>query len=165
MINYINAMAGYNHWMNQKVYETCSELSDDERKRDSGAFFKSIHGTLNHLLLADRVWMGRFTGKPVNYKSLNEELYSNFIKLREEREKEDQNIISWVESLKNSDLDNDLAYTSMMSPEPRKYPLWFVLSHFFNHQTHHRGQVTTLIKQMGIDPGVTDLILLPELQL
>lgn len=164
MINHIHAMSSYNLWINRKLYEICSKFPDEERKRDAGAFFKSIHGTLNHLLLTDRVWMGRFTGNPASYKSLDEELYSDFNRLREAREKEDQNIISWITSLKDTDLSNDLAYMSMVSPQPRKYPLWFALSHFFNHQTHHRGQITTLINQMGIDPGITDLLMLPEFQ-
>jgi len=164
MINHVRAMAGYNRWMNQKLYEICANISDEERKRDAGAFFKSIHGTLNHLLLADKSWMGRFTGMPENFKSLDQELYSDFDALRKEREKQDQAIISWVASLQDSDLGNDLTFTAMTSPMTRTYPLWFVLSHFFNHQTHHRGQVTTLIKQLDIDPGITDLLMLPEFQ-
>jgi len=164
MIDHIRAMAGYNRWMNQKLYEICSNFSDEERKRDVGAFFKSIHGTLNHLLLSDRVWMGRFTNKPATFKSLDQELYADFIELRTEREKQDQAIIAWVASLNDSDLGNDLTFTAMTRPMTRTYPLWFVLSHFFNHQTHHRGQLTTLIKQLGIDPGITDLLMLPEFQ-
>lgn len=158
------AMAGYNHWMNRKLYEVCAGLSDEQRKRDLGAYFRSIHGTLNHILLADRVWMGRFTDTPTAFKSLDQVLYSDFERLIAEREKEDQRIIIWVNSLNDSDPGNELRYTGMTSPQARNYPLWFALSHFFNHQTHHRGQITTMIKQLGIDPGVTDLIMLPEFQ-
>jgi len=155
-------MARYNRWMNQKIYECCSGLSDEERKRDMDAFFKSIDGTLNHLLLADRVWMGRFTGKPFHVQSLDQELYADFAVLRSEREAEDNRIIEWVASLSPQDVDGYLFYTSIVNPEPWRYPLWFALSHFFNHQTHHRGQVTTLLTQLGVDVGFTDLIGLPD---
>jgi len=159
---HIQTMARYNRWMNQKIYECCSGLSDEERKRNMDGFFKSIHGTLNHLLLADRVWMGRFTGKPFHVQSLDQELYADFAVLRSEREAEDNRIIEWVASLSPQDVDGYLSYTSIVNPEPRRYPLWFALSHFFNHQTHHRGQVTTLLTQLGVDVGVTDLIGLPD---
>jgi uncharacterized damage-inducible protein DinB len=146
-INYARAMASYNRWMNNRIYDTCSTLSEGERKRDVGAFFKSIHGTLNHLLLADRIWIGRFTGRPLEFKSLDQELYLDFPQLRAEREKDDNGIIAWAESLTEDDLSRGLSYTSAVNP-----------------QTHHRGQVTTLLSQRGIDPGVTDLIWLPEFQ-
>jgi uncharacterized damage-inducible protein DinB len=162
MLNYFHTMARYNRWMNEGLYACCARLSDAERKRDAGAFFKSIHGTLNHLLLADRLWMGRFTGEPFTIQSLDQELYSDFAALRAEREREDARIIGWRESLSGPDLDGEPAYTSPVNPKPRRYPLWFALTHFFNHQTHHRGQVTTLLTQNGIDPGVTDLIWLPD---
>jgi uncharacterized damage-inducible protein DinB len=78
--------------------------------------------------------------------------------LREERAVEDERIIDWVASLSPEDMEGDLVYTSIVNPEPRRYPLWFALSYFFNHQTHHRGQITTLLTQLGVDVGVTDLI-------
>lgn len=164
LVRYACAMASYNRWMNERVYEVCSTLSDEERKRDVGAFFKSIHGTLNHILLADRIWMGRFSGKAFQFKSLDQELYSDFSQLRTERRNEDDRIIAWVESLTAEDSARELSYTSAVAPQPRRYPLWFAVTHFFNHQTHHRGQVTNLISQRGLDPGVTDLIWLPEFQ-
>jgi len=159
---YVQTLARYNRWMNRKVYEACSGLPDEARKRDMGAFFGSIHGTLNHLLLADRVWMGRFTGAPFQVGSLDQELYADFSVLRNMREAEDGRIIEWVASLSPQDLEGELAYTSLVNPEPRRYPLWLAVSHFFNHQTHHRGQVTTLLSQLGVDVGITDLIWLPE---
>jgi len=69
LAGYARTMARYNSWMNTRLYDCCAAIPDAERKRDVGAFFKSIHGTLNHLLLGDRVWMGRFTGKPFVVKS------------------------------------------------------------------------------------------------
>ncbi|MGH8706421.1 MAG: DinB family protein [Burkholderiales bacterium] len=164
LLAYAQTMAAYNRWMNARLYECCARLSDEERKRDAGAFFKSIHGTLNHLLLGDRIWLGRFVGKPFVVQSLDQELYADFGELRAERVKTDAAIDEWLSSLSESDFEADLSYTSVVNPQPRRYPLWFAVTHFFNHQTHHRGQLTTLLSQRGMDPGVTDLIWLPEWQ-
>ena len=156
------AMAEYNRWMNERLYECCAAIPDRERKRDDGAFFKSIHGTLNHLLLGDKIWMGRFTGKPFSAPSLAHELHADFGALRAERAAMDAAIIGWAGSLTEQQLAGELSYMSMVNPKPRRYPLWFAVQHFFNHQTHHRGQLTTLLSQRSIDPGVTDLIWLPQ---
>ncbi len=157
-------MAAYNRWMNERIYECCARLSDEERKRDVGAFFKSIHGTLNHLLLGDRIWLGRFKGRPFKVESLAQELYADFAELCAERASTDAEIIAWVDSLSEKRFEGELAYISMVNPQARRYPFWFAVTNFFNHQTHHRGQVTTLLVQRRIDPGVTDLIWLPEFQ-
>lgn len=163
-IKYAQVMSRYNRWMNQRIYDACATLDDAERKRDVGGVFRSIHGTLNHVLHADRVWMDRFAGNPVEFRELDRELCSDFAELRAEREKEDNRIVAWVESLTEDDLSGVITYTSTMSPRSKTYPFWFALMHFFNHQSHHRGEVTNLLSQRGIDPGVTDLIWLPEFQ-
>ena len=119
---------------------------------------------MNHLLLGDRIWLGRFTGKPFEAKSLDQELYSGFAQLRSERKATDAAISDWIASLSDGDLAGQLSYMSLVNPAPRRLPLWLAVTHFFNHQTHHRGQLTTLLAQRGIDPGVTDLIWLPGLQ-
>jgi uncharacterized damage-inducible protein DinB len=160
--DYARTMAAYNSWMNERLYECCARLGDDARKRDAGAFFKSIHGTLNHLLLGDRIWMGRFTGRAFAVKSLDQELYADFGELRAERRKTDADISQWAAGLTEAAFASELSYTSVVNPQPRRYPLWFAVTHFFNHQTHHRGQLTTLLFQRGTDPGVTDLIWLPR---
>jgi uncharacterized damage-inducible protein DinB len=164
LLDYARAMARYNAWMNERLYECCARLSDDERKQDVGAFFKSIHGTLNHLLLGDRIWLGRFTGAAFAVGSLDQELYADFSELRDERIAADRAISRWVAALTKEDFERDLSYVSMINPRPRRYPFWFAVAHFFNHQTHHRGQLTTLLAQRAIDPGVTDLIWLPGYQ-
>jgi uncharacterized damage-inducible protein DinB len=150
-------MASYNRWMNERLYALCAELSDAERKRDRGAFFESIHGTLNHILLGDRIWLGRFVGRPIAVRSMDQELYAEFDELRSEREITDREITAWAESLTAEALGRSLEYGSS------RRPFWVAVVHFFNHQTHHRGQLTTLLSQIGIDPGVTDLIALPGL--
>jgi len=157
-------MAQYNRWMNERLYALCDRLSDQERKRDVGAFFRSIHGTLNHLLLGDKIWLGRFTGKPVKVNSLADELHADFTRLRADRSATDARIIAWAGLLTADDLASELSYVGIVDPGQHRYPLWFAVAHFFNHQTHHRGQLTTLLSQLGVDPGITDLIYLPELQ-
>ncbi|MGH8482208.1 MAG: DinB family protein [Nevskiaceae bacterium] len=162
LTSYARTMADYNRWMNERLYESCAALPDEQRKRDLGAFFKSVHGTLNHLLLADRVWMGRFTAVPFQVRSLAQELYADYGELRAERARTDQAISDWAASLQPADFDGELSYTSISNPQPRKTPFGLTVVHFFNHQTHHRGQVTTLMKQSGVDPGVTDLLFMPN---
>ena len=151
-------MARYNAWMNDRLYGCCERLTDAQRKEDVGAFFKSIHGTLNHLLLADRVWMSRFTRTQFKVGSLGDELYSDFGELRAQREITDGEISRWAKSMSDAELESELTYMSIVDPAPRTYPMGILATHFFNHQTHHRGQLTTLLSQRGIDPGVTDLI-------
>ncbi len=156
-------MARYNRWMNDKLYAVAGKLTDAERKRDRGAFFGSIHRTFNHLLLADRVWMGRFTGVvlqpgefgPGGIRSLDQELYADFDELRRERSTTDDEIEAYVATLTEEKLAGNLRY--LRHGAVNEFPLWHAVAHLFNHQTHHRGQVTTLLMQAGHDPGVTDL--------
>jgi uncharacterized damage-inducible protein DinB len=156
--DYARVMAKYNTWMNERLYGLCADIPDAERKRDAGAFFKSIHGTLNHLLLGDRVWMGRFLAKPFTPKSLAEELYADFDELRRERALTDKAIRQWADALDPRAINGELKYRSIVNPADRTMPMALAIAHFFNHQTHHRGQLTTLLSQRGIDPGVTDLM-------
>ena len=160
---FFQTMALYNRWMNERIYDCCADLSDEERKQDRGAFFKSIHGTLNHILLADLIWFGRFKGEPFTaFSGLDDELYPEFDRLRGARKRMDAEILQFVDALDESRIAGELRYMTVVNPAPRVSPLWFALTHFFNHQTHHRGQVTTLLFQAGIDPGITDLMWLPD---
>ncbi|HEX6274498.1 MAG TPA: DinB family protein [Polyangiaceae bacterium] len=159
---WLGASARYNRWMNDKLYATVALLSDEARKRDAGAFFKSIHGTLNHLLLADRVWLARFRGVTAaegfmgpGIRSLDQELYADFEELRAQRALTDDELTSWVSELTDERLAAPLVY--LRRGQTLTSPLWWAVAHLFNHQTHHRGQVTTLLTQQGRDPGVTDL--------
>ncbi len=158
-------LARYNRWMNERLYAVCAELPDATRKEDRGAAFRSIHGTLNHLLLTDRAWLGRFTGEPFPVESLDQELYADFNELRAERVKTDAEIDQWVGSLTEEALGQPFRFVSISRPQERVMPLALVAMHFFNHQTHHRGQLTTLLWQCGVDSGVTDLLWLPNPEL
>ena len=160
---WLGASVRYNRWMNDKLYGIAASLSDEARKRDVGAFFKSIHGTFNHLLLADRVWLARFQGVtaadgfmgPGGIRSLDQELYANFEDLRRERALTDDELTAWISGLTHERLAAPLVY--MRRGQKQESPLWCAVAHLFNHQTHHRGQITTLLTQLGRDPGVTDL--------
>jgi uncharacterized damage-inducible protein DinB len=157
------ALARYNRWMNEKLYAVASTLSDEERKRDRGAFFKSIHATLNHLLVGDRIWLGRFEGVvlegdalgPGGIRSLDQELYADYDELRRERATTDAALESWVAQITAERLAAPFRF--IRRGVPSEVPLWWLATHLFNHQTHHRGQITTLLLQAGRDPGVTDL--------
>lgn len=160
--SYCQTMADYNHWMNQKIYAICAEIPDRKRRENLGAFFKSIHGTLNHLLFGDRVWLGRFTGHPFA-AAIGQELYSDFDELRQQRELTDLQILDWSRTLSSDWLSRPFTYTSAVDGKTRTLPAWILVTHLFNHQTHHRGQLTTLLSQLGYDPGPTDLPWLPSL--
>lgn len=164
LLEAFSAMARYNAWMNDRIYECCERLSDAERKLDRGAFFRSIHGTLNHLLLGDRLWLSRFLARDFHVRTLADELYADFAALRRERTKTDAGILEWVQVLDEDRLAGSLEFRSMVGNKHRKFPMWFAVQQFFNHQTHHRGQVTTLLMQAGIDPGVTDLLWVPGME-
>lgn len=161
--DYARTMAAYNRWMNDRLYAACATLSDTERKRDRGAFFGSIHGTLNHLLHGDRAWLGRFTGRDLGCGRLGETLYEDFETLRAERARTDAEIGAWTTGLDRDRLAADFRYTSNVDGITRVLPTWVLVAHLFNHQTHHRGQLTTLLSQLGVDYGVTDLPWLPGL--
>lgn len=149
-------MADYNQWMNLKLYDVCGQLPDARRKEDLGAFFKSIHATLNHLLFGDLAWMGRFTNTPIPYR-IGDEICSDFDELRRVREIKDREIIEWVDTLSDEWLQSPFRWQSGVDGKIREMPSWILVTHMFNHQTHHRGQLTTLIKQLGVEPGITDI--------
>jgi uncharacterized damage-inducible protein DinB len=161
MLEQFQMMARYNRWMNGKLYDVCAAMTDQERKHDRGAPFRSIHGTFNHLLLTDRAWLGRFQRQPFAARSLDQELYGDWNELRRERQVTDDAIAGWVATLDEDALAASLTFTSISNPTTHTSPLWLCALHLFNHQTHHRGQITTLIEQAGYDCGVTDLPVMP----
>ena len=158
-------MADYNGWMNERLYAICASLTDDERKRDRGAFFKSIHSTLNHILWADRVWMTRLGGRSYGAPGpLGTDVFADFDELRGARASLDADISRWAASLTEEQLNAPYTFVSSVLNITRVQPTWSFVAHLFNHQTHHRGQLTTLLSQAGIDPGVTDVLLMPQLE-
>jgi uncharacterized damage-inducible protein DinB len=177
MLENYRFLGKYNQWMNEKLYESASKLPDTLRKLNRGAFFGSIHNTLNHLVLTDKIWLGRFAaqgvefqslsddilGVPGGFKSLGQVLYDDFAELKAQRIKIDQAVENWLTEMP-PDFPMQVMKYANMKGMMREHPMWQALTHFFNHQTHHRGQVTVLINQAGIDPGVTDLIAMIDLK-
>lgn len=173
-LDHFRLMAPYNAWMNTKVYDAAKRLTDQELVRDRGAFFGSILGTLNHLVASDLIWFGRLTAHPpfadrIDLAGLPRPASVRFIvseqlaELRPVRERIDHMIIGFIDGLGDADIAEAFDYQRTDGTHQRKL-LSCVLSHIFNHQTHHRGQVTTLFTQAGVDVGVTDLVaLIPDI--
>ncbi|WEJ03173.1 DinB family protein [Pseudomonas sp. FJ2-5-13] len=170
-IEHIALMATYNQWMNRKVYDAAGTLTHAQLTLDRQAFFGSIFGTLNHLMLGDTVWLKRFAEHPANFAALaplngvatpsdlEQVAFPSLSELAAHRAWLDQLIIDWAHSLQEPHLDQRLRYHNMRGLAAEK-PFFGLLVHFFNHQTHHRGQVTTLLSQAGVDVGITDLLAL-----
>ena len=158
MNEHFKRFAAYNAWANARLYDAATALSDFERKRDIKAYFTSLHGTLNHLLVADRIWLSRLMGTEDRPTHLDETLYEQFADLRSAREREDQNLISFVAGLSAEAITHVLNYQNTRG-EPKSLPISTVLSHVFNHQTHHRGQASQLLRQLGVaEPPALDLL-------
>ncbi len=162
--NYYELMAEYNKWMDTKIHSVCLEIPDELRKKDLGSFFKSIHSTLNHIYYGDLAWMERLRDNKFTPRQIDEDLFENFADLQTAQEKMDSEILLWAQSLTPEILNQSFDYVSNVEIYSRKLPIWVLATHMFNHQTHHRGQVTTLIKQLGYEPGITDLPWLPCLE-
>lgn len=167
-------LAEYNAWMNGKIYDACGGLSAEALAENRGAFFGSILGTLEHLVVADTIWLKRFAQHPAGVRSPEIEAlptpsslamiqFAALEPLRARRALLDRTIGDWVGGLAEADLDLPFSY-SRANGEAMTKDLGLVLVHFFNHQTHHRGQATTLLSQVGVDIGVTDLVsLIPNI--
>jgi len=169
MLNQFRLFSEYNQLMNQRIFDCASQLSFDDLNKDKGAFFKSIIGTLNHILVGDIIWLQRFSShtssaqslayisglqKP---KSLDSILYADLESLRSEREKVDAIILEWINELSDSDIQCSIYYKNMVGKGFKK-SYSSLISHLFLHQVHHRGQATALLSQYGLDFGETDLI-------
>jgi uncharacterized damage-inducible protein DinB len=154
-------MSRYNEWMNSRLYALCASLTDAELHEDRDAFFKSIYLTLNHIAYGDLAFLSRFTGVPAVVPEPGIDLFKGFAGLRAEREALDARLLAWAATLTDQWLAEPLTYTSKIDGKVRTLPKWALVTHLFNHQTHHRGQVTTLLSQMGLDVGSTDIPFMP----
>ena len=150
---HFDEFAGYNAWANALLYDAAATLSASQYRRDGRAFFKSVHGTLNHLLVTDRVWFSRCAGMdaiqgplPVTLDAI---LHEDLAELRAAREREDAAILRYVRGLDESAYGGLISYRRVSTPEAQTQPLVQALAHWFNHQTHHRGQAHALITRWG----------------
>lgn len=162
-------LATYNAEMNQRVYHAAQKLNAEQLTQERGAFFGSIVGTLNHLVVADTIWLQRIAQHPAHFPALrtvngwpkphtlSQSLVIDLASWWERRSSLDQLIKQFVLEISAADLESDLHYTSTEEKANCK-PLRHILLHFFNHQTHHRGQISTMLFQAETDVGVTDLL-------
>src|SRR5437764_10037010 len=150
--------AGYNAWANRRLYDAAAELSDAEYRADKGAFFKSMRGTLNHLLATDRIWMKRFTGEGEAPDRLDAILHERLADLRAAREAEDRRIVRWIGGLDETTLKGVIRYRRVSTPDEFVQPLMPALDHWFNHQTHHRGQAHMILTSQGKKAPELDLL-------
>jgi uncharacterized damage-inducible protein DinB len=151
--------AGYNAWANERLFAAAAKLSDADYRADKGAFFKSVHGTLNHLLVADLVWMQRFTGEGTIPSSLDAILYDGLTSLHEARRAEDARIVAYIESLDEAALAGAIRYRPITATGEHEQVLASALAHWFNHQTHHRGQVHALLTMLTGEAPSLDLVM------
>ncbi|RBW47227.1 damage-inducible protein DinB [Psychromonas sp. B3M02] len=166
---HVYLMADYNQWMNQKVYEAASTLSPEQLHEDKKAYFGSVFASLNHICVADTLWLKRFSTvldgyeayKPIAAlampESLNVFLANNFIDLKDRRVLLDEALLEIARLLTDDVLLQPVSYQNSKGVSANK-TLFNLLMHLFNHQTHHRGQITTLLSQSSIDIGITDLV-------
>ncbi len=159
MKQHFEMFAAYNAWANRQIYEAAAALSAEELERNMGAFFKSMLGTLNHLLTADRIWMKRFTGLGEVPATLDTVLFREFAKLRLARETEDERISQWIGTLSDEDLAGRFTYTTITDMRRVSQRLAPALAHLFNHHTHHRGQCHMILTALGRPSVALDLVL------
>ncbi len=154
---HFRTLAAYNRWSNVRLYDACTGLGDAVRKQDRGAYFGSIHNTLNHILVGDRAWLDRVEGIDTGPVTLDAVLFDDFDALRQARAAEDDRIDRVLMGLDETRMAGDLSYRNVAG-ESHRTPLRLVLTHLFNHQTHHRGQVHGMLSQAGMPPPELDLI-------
>ncbi|MCP5083744.1 MAG: damage-inducible protein DinB [Alphaproteobacteria bacterium] len=162
---YMETMAAYNRWQNESLYGASANLSDDERRADRGAFFGSIHETLSHLLWGNKIWLSRFgAGVAARKASIADSVEEcpDWDEMVRERQAVDQQIIAWAKNFDETALDEDLSWFSGAVGREVSKPLALLITHFFNHQTHHRGQVHAMLTAAGQKPDDTDLPFKPE---
>ncbi|MBB4007479.1 DinB family protein [Allorhizobium taibaishanense] len=164
MIDHWTMFAGYNAWVNQKLYEAASTLSEEELHRDTGAFFKSLFGTLSHLVVADQIWMQRLTGEGPSHQRLDDRPCPDLASLAEERRATDARIVAYCAALTPEQLADDIEYRRITTPDLVRQNLGQVLAHLFNHQTHHRGQAHMILTVLGKPSLALDLPYFQRLQ-
>lgn len=160
MIELFGMLARYNAWANRRLLAAVDALSEDDYRADCGAFFRSVHGTMNHLVVTDRIWLSRFRGETGDHvpKRLDEIVAEDRVALRRERERTDADLASYVEGLTEEDLSARFSYVRATLPEPVTQPLAPALLHAFNHGTHHRGQVHAMLTRLTGEAPSLDLI-------
>ncbi len=163
--DYLQLLARYNRWQNESLYGAADALGDDARRENRGAFFRSIHETLCHILWADKIWLSRFTDYPAPDGGIpsSAALHIDWAPLCEDRRDTDDAILDWAASVTDERLKQDLVWYSGATGRELSRPYWVLFTHFFNHQTHHRGQVHAMLTAAGAKPDDTDIPFMPGL--
>ena len=158
-LQYVQLMAAYNAEMNRRLYAAAGRLTDAARRQDRGAFWRSIHGTLSHLVWADRAWMSRFAGwtMPSEPLAASGECFAAFDDMAAARAEDDRRIEAWGMALDEAWLAGDLTWFSGAAGREMTKPRALLVMHLFNHQTHHRGQAHAMLTAAGESTGATDL--------
>ena len=157
-------MANYNAWANVRLFRMAGALQDEQYRRNVGAYFKSLHGTHNHLLAADRIWMHRLTGAGDHPDKLNAILFDDLSPLLAARVEEDRRIIDFVHGLADPAFEEALEYRTL-NGTPQSQRRREILAHLFNHQTHHRGQAHAILTVLGVtEPDPLDLLIMAREQ-
>lgn len=150
-------LADYNIWANGRIFEAAERVGETARRQKTGAYFTDLHGTLSHIMVADRLWMARLEGRPQPYRRLDELPYDDWNELQVARVEQDTAIRDFIERLSNDDIEGALVYSSLTGGE-HALPRRIILTHMFNHATHHRGQAHHQLRQLGVDePPPLDL--------
>ena len=152
----LSRLARYNRLANERLYEACAALDDEARKQDRPAFFGSIHGTLNHIMIGDRIWLARFAGQEAPSTDLDAILYEDFAALRLARAEDDARIETFAAGLDLDWLSGTIRYVNYRG-QTCEDPNDLLVQHFFNHQTHHRGQVHDMLSQTTVSPPSLDM--------
>lgn len=155
--DHFQTFARYNSWANRRLYDACAQLPDEDYRKDRKAFFRSIHNTLNHLLIGERVWLARLMKTDHGVKRLDEILYDDFAALRRAHEAESERLTRYIDGLDGGRLASILEYKTTAGPVGA-LPIATILSHLFNHQTHHRGQVHAMLTQTAVPAPQLDLL-------
>jgi uncharacterized damage-inducible protein DinB len=163
---YCRVMADYNEEMNRRVYAAAERLDDDVRRQQAGAFWTSVHGTLSHILWADRIWLSRFADGPKPHVDMgaSDRMYDDFAELKAQREQTDAFMRRWAQTVQEDWLNSELVWFSAVLQREMRAPVRLLVTHLFNHQTHHRGQAHALLTRAGETVGDTDLILVVPLE-
>ncbi len=161
---FAQTMARYNRWQNTSIFREADTLGDAARRLPRGAFFSSIHGTLNHLLWADQIWLHRFAGtpKPAGGIAESDRLFGGWDDLKAARLHVDARIQAWADGLDQAWLDGQMTWFSGAKGREISKPRWILVTHLFNHQTHHRGQAHAMLTAAGARPDATDLAFMPD---
>ena len=156
-MNQYSLMARFNAWANERLYECVARLPEEAYRADRRAFFGSVHRTLNHLLVVDRLWSGRIAGVDRGIRALDQILYDDFASLRAARRKEDEHLIAFVDGLGEERLGATVRFRAVTDGGIYDARAGHILLNLLNHQTHHRGQVHALLTQSGITPPPLDM--------